>query len=93
MFPGMKARFIHTDRMTLAYWEIDAGANLPEHSHAAEQVANILRGEYELTVDGVTRLLTPGITAVIPSGVRHSGRAITDCEILDIFQPVREEYR
>ena len=38
-------------------------------------------------------VLTPGTVALIPSGVRHSGRAVTDCQLLDVFHPVREDYR
>jgi quercetin dioxygenase-like cupin family protein len=37
--------------------------------------------------------LTPGKVVVIGSNVPHSGKAITDCRILDVFQPVREDYR
>ncbi len=91
--PGYRARFVHGDKLTLAYWEVDPGAELPQHSHPHEQVANVLEGKFELTVDGESRVLEPGQVAVIPGGVPHSGKAITVCRLLDVFHPVREDYR
>lgn len=93
MAPGFHARFIHSASMTFALWEIDAGALLPEHSHMQEQVTQMVAGAFELTVDGVTHRLSEGQVVVIPSHATHSGRALTACKILDIFSPVREDYR
>ncbi len=92
VFPGFHGRFIHTERMTFAFWEIVKGSTVPDHAHHNEQVVNMLEGEFELTVDGVSQNLSPGMVVTIPSRVRHSGRAITDCRILDVFSPVREDY-
>ena len=91
--PGYRAKFIHAEGMTLAYWEVEAGAALPEHSHPHEQIANVLDGEFELVVDGERRVLSPGQVAVIPGNIPHSGRAITACRLLDAFQPARDDYR
>lgn len=93
IIPGYRARFLHTDHLTLAYWDVEQDAPLPEHSHPHEQVAQVLEGKYQLTVDGETRTLMPGDAAVIPGGVPHSGLALTACRLLDVFHPVREEYR
>jgi quercetin dioxygenase-like cupin family protein len=93
LIPGFHGRVIHSDRMTFVYWLIDEGAPLPEHSHPHEQVAHVFEGEIELTVDGVTRTLGPGTVTAIPSNALHSGKAITQCRILDVFSPVREDYR
>jgi quercetin dioxygenase-like cupin family protein len=90
---GYRARFIHSDSITLAYWDVDPGAELPEHSHPHEQIANVLEGQFELTVAGEARVLEPGMVAVIPSQVPHSGKALTACSLLDVFHPVREDYR
>ena len=91
--PGYRAVFVHSENMTLAYWDVDPGAVLPEHSHPHEQIANVLEGEFELTVDGEPRVLEPGMVAVIPGSVPHSGKALTPCRLLDAFHPAREDYR
>ena len=90
--PGYRARIIHSQTMTLAYVDIEAGARLPEHSHVHEQVVNMLDGSFELTVGGQKLSLLPGDVVVIPSNVPHSGAAITRSRILDVFHPIREDF-
>ena len=92
VFPGFQGRFVHSASMTFAYWDITEGAEVPAHSHYNEQVVNMLAGEFELTVDGERRILKPGDVVVIPPNAEHSGHAVTDCRILDVFSPVREAY-
>jgi quercetin dioxygenase-like cupin family protein len=58
--PGYRARFVHSDRVTLAYWDIEAGAALPEHAHPHEQLTNVISGKFQLTIAGETHLLEPG---------------------------------
>ena len=93
VMPGFCARFIHSENVTLAYWNVDRGADLPSHSHAHEQIVNALEGVFNLVVDGVVHELRRGDVFVIPSHVVHSGRALTSCRLLDVFYPVREDYR
>lgn len=90
---GFHARTIHTGTMTFVYWTVEAGYAIPEHSHLHEQVAHVLNGEFALRVGGETKVLKPGLVAVIPPHVRHGGKAITDCQLLDVFHPEREDYK
>ena len=91
--PGYFATFVHSANMTSVYWNIKKGAILPLHSHHQEQVATVLEGEFELTIEGEEPArLTPGMTSIIPSNVKHSGVAITECRILDVFYPIRDDY-
>jgi quercetin dioxygenase-like cupin family protein len=91
-FPGFQGKFIRSGQMTFVYWDIVAGVLLPEHSHPHEQVVHPLEGQFEMTVNGVTRILGPGSICIIPPNAVHSGRALTECRILDVFSPVREDY-
>lgn len=90
---GFKGRFVHTAAMTLGYWDISSGATLPLHKHIHEQITQVEEGEFELTFHGETKVYTKGMVAVIPSNIEHSGRALSDCKVFDIFHPVREDYK
>ena len=93
VIPGFVGRFLHSDTMTFALWQIAAGSPLPEHSHPHEQVVHLYEGEFEMTVEGRTLRMKSGDVFAIPGNARHHGRAISDCRILDVFCPVREDYR
>lgn len=91
--PGTEARFIHSDRMTVAFWHFDPHTELPQHSHPHDQITNVLEGEFELVVDGVSEVLRAGECQVIPPNAVHSGRSITACRIIDVFSPVRDDFK
>jgi quercetin dioxygenase-like cupin family protein len=91
--PGYHGRFVHTDRMTLSYWEVEDGAVMPEHAHPHEQMSSVIEGRFELRVGDETRVMEPGMVAVIPGDVPHAGRALTPCRIIDVFHPARDDYR
>ena len=90
---GFHGRFIHTEGVTVVHWEVEAGAELPEHSHPHEQLSSLLSGEFLMTVDEDTCRMTAGTVAVIESNRVHSGHAVTACRFVDVFCPVREDYR
>jgi quercetin dioxygenase-like cupin family protein len=90
--PGFHGRFIRSANMTVAYWDIKAGSSIPVHQHVHEMVVNVLEGQLQLTIDKETKVLEAGMAAVIPSNVPHTASGITDCKVIDVFYPVREDY-
>jgi len=91
--PGFFGKFIHSEKMSHAYWEAKEGAEIPLHSHVHEMMANVIEGKLELTIDGNTRILDFGTFAIIPGHVPHKAKALTNCKIIDVFYPVREDYK
>lgn len=91
--PGYFGRFVHGDGLTIAHWKIKAGHKLPAHRHPHEQIVNVLSGIFVMNVGDQVHELGAGDTLVIPSQKEHSAEAITDVSCLDVFTPVREDYR
>ncbi len=91
--PGYHGKMIHGENMSMAFWDVEEGAVVPEHSHVHEQIMQVLEGRFEFTVGGVTKIYSPDDLVVIPSHTPHGGKALTPCKLLDIFSPVREEYK
>ena len=93
MAKGVKVRFVHSGSMTVAYWEIDAGSSVPEHSHPHEQIMTVLEGQITFFLGAETQKMGEGSAVVIQPNVPHGGEAIVNCRLLDVFHPVREDYR
>jgi quercetin dioxygenase-like cupin family protein len=86
---GVRLRAVGGEQVLLCRVEYDAGFGVPTHSHEhTEQVMVVLDGEMTLTVEGETRTLGPGDTAVINRGVEHEVGSSTGCTFLEALAPV-----
>jgi quercetin dioxygenase-like cupin family protein len=91
---GVMMRSFWGERMLAAVIDLDANAVIPPHSHPHEQIGILLSGELEFTVADETRIVRPGDLWVIPGDVVHSVIAgPVACQALEMFAPVREEYK
>jgi quercetin dioxygenase-like cupin family protein len=91
--PGWSGRYFHSENMTFAYYEFKSGASIHEHFHPQEEVYDLIEGELEITIDGETRIISPGIVAIVPNNARHSVRALTDGHAIIVDSPSRPEFQ
>ena len=93
IMPGLHGKLVHSEHMSMAFWDVEKGAIVPEHAHMNEQIMHVMEGEFQFTLDGDTQIYYPGDIVVIAPHLKHSGIALTPCKLLDVFSPTREEYR
>ena len=94
LVPGARTRTFWGEQMLFSLVEGDADSEVPLHTHPHEQGGIIVEGELEMGVDGEVKLLKPGDMYIIPGNVEHYARAYTTkAKALDIFSPVREEFK
>ncbi len=90
--PGWRGRYFHSPNMTFAHYEFARGASIHEHFHPEEEVYEVLEGELEVTIDGETSVVGPGLVAIVPPNARHSVKALTGGRAIIVDHPVRPEF-
>jgi len=90
---GIMAAYEHSAVTTFGHLILPKGAEVPDHKHPHEQWTYIISGKLEFTVDGETKILEPGGLLHIPPNAAHSGKALEECVVIDVFNPARDDYR
>lgn len=94
IFPGVSIATCCADQMMLSHVDIQPGATVAEHQHPHEQVGIVLDGEATFYIGSEHKVMHKGDMYRIPGNVRHRVVASDKgLKALDIFYPVREDYR
>jgi quercetin dioxygenase-like cupin family protein len=94
IFDGVQIQTCFADQMMLSVVDLAPHAVVEEHSHPHEQVGVVLQGRAIFFIGGEEKTLQAGDLFRIPGNVRHRVVALDEpVRALDIFHPIREEYR
>ena len=93
LLPGLVARAVHGERVTLSVVDLSPGLVMAPHRHANEQVGMVLRGSMLFTVGGEPRRRVAGDMWVIPPGVPHEVSVGEEgCTVVEVFSPPRSDW-
>jgi quercetin dioxygenase-like cupin family protein len=90
--PGWHGRYFHSQNMTFSHYDFQRGSSIHEHFHPEEEVYEVVEGELEVTIDGVTHVAKAGLVAIVPANARHSVKALTDGKAIIVDYPVRRDF-
>src|SRR5947209_5642456 len=94
IFPGVHIRTCAAEEMMMSVVDLEPHSVVEEHSHPHEQVGMMLRGRAIFFIAEEQKTLQAGDLYRIPGNVRHKVIALDEpVHVIDIFYPVREEYR
>ncbi len=94
IFPGVDIFTAAGKQLMLSLVELQPGAIVERHSHPHEQMGLLLEGELTFTIGDETEMVRPGQMWRIPGGVEHMVVAGDQrATALDVFHPVRDDYR
>lgn len=76
----------------LAEVHFEEGAEGKLHIHPHTQITYVLSGEFEFTINGVTKIVKQGDAMYDAPNVQHGCRCIKAGVLLDVFSPAREDF-
>lgn len=93
LVPGVTMRPLFGQGAMLNLLVFEPGAKVPVHDHPHEQLGYVIEGVLRLEIDGVEHELHSGDAFRVAGGTPHAAWSDGPCVALDVFQPVREDYR
>jgi quercetin dioxygenase-like cupin family protein len=91
---GMQRQVLaHNDELMLVRHYFDKGWVGARHSHPHHQLVYVVRGALRVDRGGEKFDVSAGDSFVVDGGVEHQASALEASEVLDVFTPVREDYR
>lgn len=94
IFPGVTIRTCSAEKMMIGVVDLEPHAVVEEHSHHHEQVGMVLEGRARFIIGGEEKVLEQGDVYRIPGHVKHRVVALDrPVKAIDIFTPIREDYR
>ena len=94
VFPGVDLYTTAGEQIMLSLVEFEPHAVVESHSHPHEQMGLLIEGVLTFTIDDQVHTVRPGQMWRIPGGVVHKAVAGDQpVKALDVFHPIREDYR
>lgn len=91
LFEGVFGQYLgNGQNMNVMHWNFRDNVTLPEHQHESEQFGYVIKGGFNATIGGVTKLLLAGDFYFIPPNTLHCFTSVGETEAIDVFSPVKD---
>ena len=91
--PGLQRQVLaYNANLMLVRHQMQKGWQGARHSHPHDQLVYIIKGHLRFTGGSSTFDAKTGDSFVVPGGIEHQASAIEESEVLDVFNPYREDY-
>ncbi|MGK9369317.1 cupin domain-containing protein [Melioribacter sp. Ez-97] len=90
---GVKRKILGYDKdLMLVLVEFDKGAVGYAHKHPHKQISYIVKGSFEVEIEGQKKVLKAGDVFFVQPNLNHSVVALEDSALIDVFNPYREDF-
>ena len=94
--PGIVRKTLsYNDEAMLCHFNLKKGSKIPLHDHRATQIGYIISGKVRFIAETTDKEFeaNPGDSYVFSAFVKHGTDVLEDTEYVEVFVPVRDEYK
>ncbi|MFX1571350.1 MAG: cupin domain-containing protein [Promethearchaeota archaeon] len=94
VFKGIYRRTLAYNRnIMLCHFYLKKDTEVPLHNHKEHQVGYVIRGKLKFFTEKGEFVVKEGDSYIFDSNVKHGASILEDSEVIDIFNPAREDYK
>ena len=84
---------VYDENLMLCHFFLKKGSEVPMHTHKEYQIGYDIRGKVKFKTESEEFIATEGESYLFNSNIKHGAILLEDSEIIDIFNPAREDYK
>ena len=84
---------IYDDNLMLCHFFLEKNSEVPMHTHKENQIGYVIKGKIKFRTELEEFVATEGESYLFNSNEKHGAILLEDSEIIDIFNPAREDYK
>lgn len=93
-FEGVyRKTLIYNNNLMLCHFTLEKNANIPIHSHKEHQTGYVLKGKLKFLTEEGHFIAKEGDSYIFDSNEKHGAFILEDSEVIDVFNPAREDYK
>jgi len=83
----------YNSNIMLCHFFLEKNAEVPLHNHKEHQVGFVIKGRLKFFTENREFIAREGDSYIFDSNVKHGAIILEDSEVIDIFNPAREDYK
>jgi quercetin dioxygenase-like cupin family protein len=76
----------------LCFFNLEKNAEIPLHNHESSQIGYVVKGKIKFIMEEREFIANTGDSYVFDSWEKHGATILEDSEVVEIFNPSREDY-
>jgi len=94
VFEGVyRKTLLYNNQLMLCHFTLEKNANIPLHTHKEHQIGYVIKGKLQFITEEGEFIAKEGDSYIFDSNEKHGATVLEDSEVIDIFNPAREDYK
>ncbi|MDX1798603.1 MAG: cupin domain-containing protein [Candidatus Lokiarchaeia archaeon] len=83
----------YNDSVMLCHFLLEKDAKIPLHNHKELQIGYVINGKIKFLTENGDFIATTGDSYVFDSSEKHGAILLEKSEIIEVFHPLRDDYK
>ncbi|UCD02099.1 MAG: cupin domain-containing protein [Promethearchaeota archaeon] len=89
----LRRTLVYNDSLMLCHFILKKNAEVPVHQHKEHQIGYVIKGKLKFITENGEFIAKEGDSYVFDSNEKHGALILEHTEIIDVFNPSREDYK